>query len=392
MRRLWFRSGLAVILLAAVAAGYYWLRPAKPRTTVVPYSIATVTNGDLRRAVLTTGQLTPLVSVEVSTQISGQITEVMVDFNTPVKKGQILARIDPSTYEQKLKQAQADLAAAEASHTLAKLTADRQQQLLSRAMVTQQDNDQAAAQLQQAEATLLTRRAAVENAQVDLDRCTLRSPIDGVVIYKSADVGKTVQASFSAPTLFVIAEDLRRMQIIAAVSEVDIWSVHPGQEVTFTVEALPDRTFHGRLQQIRNPYTPSDKQSTGPTTANSITTFDAVIEVDNTDQVLLPSLTANISIIVTERPHVLRLPNSALRVSLGLPVPPKPAGAERATDLALVYRLPHGDRTAPPESVWIRLGVTDSITTEIVSGLNPGDTVITGIGRVRDGRGRMGLF
>lgn len=376
----------AIVVLAAGFLGYRQL--AKPKVPALPqYTTAKVTRGDLTRAVLTTGQLAPLVSVEISTQISGLITEVDVDFNTTVKRGQVLARIDPATYQQKLNQAKADLAAADANHALAKVTADRQHQLLAKAMVTQQDYDQAAAQLQQAEATLLTRQAEVENAQLDLDRCTLTSPIDGIVIYKAADVGKTVQASYSAPTLFVIAQDLRKMQIIAPISEVDIWSVKPGQPITFTIEALPDRTFHGTLRQIRNPYTPSDQKTQAPT-ANSITKFDAVIEVDNSDLTLLPSLTANVSVIIARREHVLQLPNSALRVRLGRA---GNSSADSDTPTATVYRLPRGNRAAPPEAVSVTLGVTDSLNTEILSGLNEGDTIVTGLLRPTPTRG-MRLF
>jgi HlyD family secretion protein len=210
------------------------------------------------------------------------------------------------------------------------------------------------------------------------------------VIFKAADVGKTVQASFSAPTLFVIAQDLRKMQIIAPISEVDIWAVKSGQEATFTVEALPDRVFHGLLRQIRNPYTPSEKQANQPPseTTSSIATFDAVIEVDNPDLVLLPSLTANVSVVVDRHKGVIRLPNSALRVQIpasaagnseaGAKPAPTASAPEMAQGTATVYRLPGGDRNATPESVPIHLGISDSIITEVVSGLKEGDTVVTG--------------
>lgn len=372
MRLVALVAGLALV----GALAFRWQTRKPEDSATVRYSAARVESGDIVRAVLTTGQLMPLVSIEVSTQISGQITEVSVDFNTPVKKGQILAKIDPSTYLQKLNQAKADLAAAEASAALAKLKAERQKTLLAQSMVTQQEFDEAAAQLQQTEANLLTRKAAVENAQVDLDRCTLTAPIDGIVIYKSAEVGKTVQASFSAPTLFVIAEDLRRMQIIASISEVDIWSVKPGQEVSFSVEALPERKFKGVLKQIRNPYTPSDQKNNATPSGPTIASFDAVIEVENKDLLLLPSLSANVSIIIDRREDALRVPNSALRVQIP-GAPPLPVEKNEA----VVFRLAEGDRTSPPDPVVVRLGLSDSIQTEVISGLNAGDTIVTGIVR-----------
>lgn len=341
---------------------------------------------------MTTGQLAPLVSVEVSTQISGLITEVDVDFNTPVKKGQTLARIDPATYQQVLYQAQANLKSGQANAALAKLTADRQKDLAAKHLVAQQDSDQAQALLEQAQATLLTQQSTVKSAQLDLDRCTITSPIDGIVIYKAADVGKTVQASFTAPTLFVIAKDLRKMQIIASISEVDVWSVKPGQPVTFNVEALPDRAFKGTLRQIRNPYTPSEKQTTQQQPgSNPIAMFDAVIEVENPDLVLMPSLTANVSVVILQHKNVLRLPNSALRVQMpppggtnpteapSAPKPEKASPEAPAPGTAIAYRLPKGDRSATPEKIVIHTDITDSIMTEVTSGLAEGDTVVTGV-------------
>jgi HlyD family secretion protein len=385
---------LLIVVIAALGFGAYRYFHRPPAAPLVHYTVSKVTRGDVSKVVMTTGQLAPLVSVEVSTQISGLITDVRVDFNTPVKKGEVLALIDPSIYQQALQQAKANLRSAEASNKLAQLTVDRQRDLSKRSLVAQQDYDQAAALYEQSEAGLLTQRAAVQSAQVDLDRCTLTSPIDGIVIYKSADVGKTVQASFSAPTLFVIARDLRQMQIIADVSEVDIWSVKVGQDVTFTIEALPNRTFHGTLKQIRNPYIPSEKQSNQPQTeSNALASFSAVIEVENPDLLLLPSLTANVSIVVLQHRNVLHFPNSALRVQLPPApgsVPPAatpPAPSEKSASETpeakptVVYRLPHGDRTATPECVSVQLGLTDSIVTEVTSGLAEGDLLVTGVSR-----------
>jgi len=387
----------AILVLGGAVAAAVYLRSRDNLEAAPPYTIAKVVRGDIVRSVNTTGQLTPLINVEVSSQISGLVTEVNVDFNSEVRKGQILARIDASTYEQRLLQAQADLAAAEATHTLTKLNSRRLHDLREQDLVTQAEFDESEALLQQSRAVLLTRKAVVENARVELQRCTITSPIDGIVIYKQVEVGKTVVSSFNAPTLFVIAQDLTKMRIIAPISEVDVSTVNPGQAVTFTVDALPGRTFTGRLTQIRNPYTPNDKQqqSGGAPPPSQITSFDGVIEVDNPDLSLRPSLTANVSVITYRRQNVLSIPSSALRITppenavparapvggSGNAVAAEPAEADAGPDnvVATVYRLPGGDRSAIPEAVAVRVGVTDNFSTQILTGLREGESVITGI-------------
>jgi HlyD family secretion protein len=389
--------GVGALIVAATAAVVYAKRDRDDQPKAA-YTIAPVSRGDIVQAVNTTGQLAPLVSVEVSSQISGLVTEVNVDFNSIVKKGQVLARIDPSTYVQRVTQAEADLAAAEANASLVKINAKRLNDLRNKDLVTQADYDQVEAQLEQSRATLLTRKAALQNARLDLDRCTLLSPIDGVVIFRQIEVGKTVVSSFSAPTLFVIAQDLAKMRIIAPISEVDVWAVHPGQPVTFTVDAIPERTFNGRLTQIRNPYTPSEKQNMQSAAQQStITNFDGVIEVENPDLILRPSLTANVSIVVSRTEDALRIPNGALRVQIpqsqDMPRPPAmPASSEESEDTSVVYRLPGGDRNATPQPVLVRLGITDNISTQVLEGLKEGDTVITGIPSRIEIPQRRGLF
>jgi HlyD family secretion protein len=389
--------GVGALIVAATAAVVYAKRDRDDQPKAA-YTIAPVSRGDIVQAVNTTGQLAPLVSVEVSSQISGLVTEVNVDFNSIVKKGQVLARIDPSTYVQRVTQAEADLAAAEANASLVKINAKRLNDLRNKDLVTQADYDQVEAQLEQSRATLLTRKAALQNARLDFDRCTLLSPIDGVVIFRQIEVGKTVVSSFSAPTLFVIAQDLAKMRIIAPISEVDVWAVHPGQPVTFTVDAIPERTFNGRLTQIRNPYTPSEKQNMQSAAQQStITNFDGVIEVENPDLILRPSLTANVSIVVSRTEDALRIPNGALRVQIpqsqDMPRPPAmPASSEESEDTSVVYRLPGGDRNATPQPVLVRLGITDNISTQVLEGLKEGDTVITGIPSRIEIPQRRGLF
>ncbi len=431
-------TGLVVIvlLLAAAAVGWYFFGRSADVKPV--YTTVTVDRGSLAQVVTATGSLQPVTSVEIGSQVSGLITDVLVDYNAPVKAGQLIAKIDSSTYEQRLRQAEADLASSKASHTLTRLNTERTRVLRTQNLVSAQELDQAEAQLSQADAALLTREAAVENAKVDLSRCSIFSPIDGIVIDRQTDVGKTVAASFNAPTLFIIANDLTQMQIHASISEADIGTVALEQPVNFTVDAFPNRQFRGRVIQIRN----------SPKTESNVVTYQTIIEVRNDDQKLKPGMTANVSIVIAERPNALRLPNGGLRARIpdqllpaakpnATPGTPAPAGAAPVTatreqvmamlaevgftpgsgppspevraklaELAksrgltlpefgrgrgaapaeqptittrTVYKL--GGTTAQPlpEPVTVKLGITDGTHTEIIEGLAEGDVLISSV-------------
>jgi HlyD family secretion protein len=319
---------LAVLVLAALAAGGWYYYESRNAAAEAPtFNTATLAKGDILQVVTATGTLDPLISVDVGSQISGLVKKLYVDFNTPVKKGDKLAEIDPATYQQRLRQAEANLASAEASNQLQRVNTERIKGLYEQKLVTQQEYDQAIAQLQQSNAQLVTNRASVENARVDLERCTITSPIDGIVMNKQTEEGKTVAASLNAPVLFTIANDLSRMQIIAAVSEADVGSVAVGQEVTFTVDAFPGRSFRGEVVQVRN----------APKTVSNVVTYETIINVNNADLKLRPGMTANVSVIVARRDGVLRLPNAALRVRIpegitvkGLPAPAAPKAEKKA--------------------------------------------------------------
>jgi HlyD family secretion protein len=302
------KKALLLLVGCAIAAGgYYFYARASARADAQPeYTTATVAKGDVVQLVTATGTLDAVLSVDVGSQVSGLITKLYADFNSHVTSGQKLAELDPATYQQKVRQAEASVASAQASATLAELNARRTTELYQKALVTQQDDDQAQATLQQAKAQLLTAQANLENSRVDLSRCTVYSPIDGIVISKQTEVGKTVAASMNVPVLFTIANDLAKMQITAAVAEADIGSVNEGQTVNFTVDAFPNRTFQGTITQVRN----------APKTTNNVVTYDTIISVDNHDLKLRPGMTANVSIIVARRDGVLRVPNAALRVRL----------------------------------------------------------------------------
>jgi len=316
---------LLLVLVVLAAGGYaaYHYYQGRDDDKQPDYTTTTVTRGEITQVITATGQLDAVLSVDVGSQISGQIKELHADFNTPVKKGQVLVEIDPATYQQRLRQAEASLASAQATFDLAQLKAKRTVELLDKNLVTQQENDEAQALLQQTKANLLTAQASVENARVDLSRCTIYSPIDGTVISKLTEVGKTVAASQNVPILFTIANDLAKMQITAAVAEVDVGSVEVNQVVKCAVDAFPNHSFQGIVTQVRN----------APKTTSNVVTYDTIISVDNKDLKLRPGMTANVSIVVARRDGVLRVPNSTLRVRMpeGI-IPPKatPAAAPAA--------------------------------------------------------------
>lgn len=301
----------SITILILAAGGWFYFRHSEKKAPI--FTTTTVTQGNVTQVVTATGSLQPVTSVEVGSQVSGLITEVLVDYNSPVKAGQLIAKIDPATYEQRLRQADADMASAQANHTLVQLNTERTRELRAKNLVSQQELDQAEATLAQADAALMTKQAAVENAKVDLSRCSIYSPVDGIVLNREVEVGKTVAASFNAPTLFVIANDLSKMQINAAISEADIGNVAVGQPVNFTVDAFPNREFRGRVVQIRN----------SPTTESNVVTYQTIIEVHNDDLKLKPGMTANVSVVIADRPDTLRIANSALRVRLPEELMPK---------------------------------------------------------------------
>jgi len=300
-----FRWGkwLTILIVAGVliGAGVWYL--ARGRNSAPQYQTAAVTRGDLIQTVTATGQLNPVVNVQVGSQISGRINKINVDYNSEVKSNQIIAEIDPSTYQAAVLRAEAEVANAKANLALAQIQARRAESLYTNNLISASDHDTALAQAQQAEAQVQSAQAALENARVDLSRCTIRAPVDGVVVSRNVDVGQTVAASFNTPTLFLIANDLSKMQIDALVSEADIGGVTVGQTANFTVDAFHYRTFHGKVSQIRY----------GAITNQNVVNYDCVVSVENEDLKLLPGMTATISIVIAERPNALKVPNAAFR-------------------------------------------------------------------------------
>ncbi len=417
---------LFIVVIAILGAGaYFYLK--RTATPPAEFVTTTITRSDIIQSVTATGDLQPVTTVEISSQISGLIKEVLVDFNSQVKQGDLLARIDPATYEVRLNSARAQLANTRANHTLVKLNTERTRALRAKELVSQQELDQAEAQLTQAEAQLQIQQASVQTAEVDLARCNLYAPIDGIVMDRLADVGKTVAASLNAPKLFSLAADLTKMQIEADVAEGDIGSVELGQTVNFSVDAYPNRQFRGRVSQIRN----------SPVIVQNVVTYVTIIDVTNDDLKLKPGMTANVSVITARKEDVLRIANSALRVRIPeklLPAKPeaadapKPATREQIQQLMTEAGASQGSRRMSPEvrarllqlakernlelpsrltrggddenggvitrtvyklagtanapkviPVTIKTGITDGSATEIIEGLEPGDTLITSV-------------
>ncbi|HVI25842.1 MAG TPA: efflux RND transporter periplasmic adaptor subunit [Xanthomonadaceae bacterium] len=331
-------SLLVAIVLAAALAALWWWRGHAAGEQAGGYRTAQVERGDIRVAISATGTLSAISTVTVGSQVSGQVTEVLVDFNDKVRRGQVIARIDPSTYEAQIAQgnaqiasAQAQLRQAEAALRNAELDYARKAQLGSQQLVAKGDVDQARAARDQAQAQVNAARAQIRQQQastrttrVNLDRTVIRSPVDGVVLTRSVEPGQTVAASLQAPELFTIAEDLSKMKIELAVDESDIGQVRAGQAVSFSADAFPNRQFRGTVEQVR----------LSATTTSNVVTYPVIVTVDNTDGTLLPGLTVNAEIEVSKRAGVLKVANAALRY--------KPADAEAATDAPSRARAPGG--------------------------------------------------
>ncbi|RNF84187.1 efflux RND transporter periplasmic adaptor subunit [Montanilutibacter psychrotolerans] len=317
-RSAWLRRGATALVVVALAGGgWYWWSHRTAANAEAGWRTATVERGDIRVAISATGTLAAISTVDVGSQISGQVLDVLADFNDRVHKGQVIARIDPSTYQAQITQgsaaissARASLATAQAGLRNAQADYARKSQLAGQQLVSRSDADlartaldQARAQVDVARAQIAQQQASTQTTRLNLDRTVIRSPVDGVVLTRTIEPGQTVAASLQAPVLFQIAEDLVKMEIVLAIDEADIGQVKVGQRVAFSVDAFPDRQFRGQVQQVR----------LSATNTSNVITYPVVVAVDNADQVLLPGMTANAEIEVSRRDDVLRVGNAALR-------------------------------------------------------------------------------
>ena len=366
------------------------------------YTTEEVGRGDLTQSVKATGTLNPVVNVTVGSQVSGRICKLYVDFNSIVKSNQVIAEIDPSTYQAAVEQAKADLANARANAELQRAEAKRSSELFKNKLISSSDYDTANATLHEAEATVQIKEALLHTAEANLGYCKIVSPVDGVVISRAVELGQTVASSFNTPTLFQIANDLTKMQIDAAVDEADIGGIKKGESVDFAVDAYPTRTFHGIITQVRN----------APATVNNVVTYDTVIGVTNSDYSLKPGMTASVSIVVARHKQILQIPNAALRFEpldtttvetnalatasgqsantnpreksdhpRGGPARRGAGEWDEHSPVRTIFVL-RGDAAGKDprlEAVQVTTGITDNIHTEVLSGLKEGDRVATGL-------------
>jgi len=397
---------LAVVVVAAAFGIWRWQADSgKPK---LQFETSKLEKGKIVAKVTASGTLSAIVTVQVGSQVSGRIAALYADFNSPVKKGQLIAKIDPPLFQASVDQARANLAASQGNLAKAKVQAvdarrqyQRQKELAARQLNAQADLDTAQAnadvadaQVTAGEGTVAQTRAALQSAEVNLAYTNILSPTSGTVISRNVDVGQTVAASLQAPTIFVIAEDLAKMQVDTSVAEADVGRLKADMSASFTVDAYPGEIFRGRVRQIRN----------APQTVQNVVTYDAVIDVDNPELKLKPGMTANVTFVYAEKDDVLRMPNSALRFrpppallgdgkgggaggrpgGAGAPGASGGTGGQRpggaggrpgdAPERRTIWTL-NDDK---PEAKKIKTGISDGSFTEVVEGdVKAGELVIT---------------
>ena len=373
--------GISILLLLGAAYGVYaWL--SKPGVDE-RYKQQAVEKGDVVQTVSANGTLNPVTLVSVGTQVSGTVKRLLVDFNSKVEKGQELAELDDTLLSAQARQDAANLKSAQASLELATANEKRMQSLFAQEYVSRQELDQSVQARKAAAASVEQQQAAVAKSRANANYAVIRSPVSGTVVDRQVDVGQTVAASFQTPTLFKIAQDLTKMQIDSAFAEADIGQIKEGQPVRFSVDAFPNRSFQGVVKLIR----------LNPTTTSNVVTYNVVISVDNPDQILLPGMTAYVSISVAKKSDVVLVPNAALRfkpldqpAKPSAPVQAQPAGKKPEGAPAGAPGRPRRDPSSG--TVWvleagklravnIKTGITDGRNTEVVEGeIKPGDQVV----------------
>jgi HlyD family secretion protein len=356
-----------IVLSLIIAVSIYWFTRDDDENKVNPYLTRALDRGDIILTISANGTLTPVVLVNVGTQISGTVVRLHADFNDAVKTGQILAELDPALLRAQLQQSSANLLSAQTQYNIAKRKLERHQRLYEQQFISAEGFDVVRQELDATRAQLAVSQAQVERDRANLNYSIIKSPISGVVIARDVDIGQTVAANFQTPVLFQIAKDLREMQINISVSEADIGLLHVGQPINFTVDAYQNRAFSGTVKQVR----------LNPTIQENVVTYNVVAMVSNDDGALLPGMTANIHFVVDQRQNVLRVSNAALRYQ---PDDIESAGSaggvrlqQKSDGQMTVYRLIDGKRVA----AHVTTGITDGNYTEIVTGeLKEGDAVI----------------
>ncbi len=408
--------GWVVLVVLLAAGGYFGWRWQKSHAPPdISYKTSPIEKRRIAARVTASGTLQATVTVQVGAQVSGRIAKLFADFNSTVKKGELVAKIDPQLFQANVEQAHANWVSAKASVAKAQAQEKDAELSLARTKALADSSLASAADLQTAQTNVDVAKAATEvskaeleqtaanlhQAQVNLSYTDIFSPIDGTVISRSVDVGQTVAASLQAPILFTIAEDLRKMQVHTSVAEGDVGRLEPGMDATFTVDAFPGQTFKGKVGQIRN----------AAQTVQNVVTYDAVIDVDNADLRLRPGMTATVTIVYAEKDDVVAIPNAALRFhpppeaasAMGVPSgapsarhssthvrpPPSPngSGSSAPATHAPAGESSHGERKqvfvlrdGKPESKWIATGISDGTVSELVRGdVKAGDEIITDV-------------
>jgi len=386
------RIVIATIVLAAIAAAAVAL---KPKENVVPpskYRSTVVDRGAINQTVTATGTINPVALINVGSQVSGTVAELHADFNDRVKKGQVLLKLEPTIFNAQVAQAEANIASARASLRLGQANFQRNEQLVAQNFVSSLALDQSRREMDVAAANLKLAQAQLDRARADLNNSVIRSPIDGVIIKRTIDLGQTVAASFTTPNLFQIANDLTKMQIDTSVSEADVGQLRDGLPARFMVDAYPDREFNATMRQFR----------LAPNVVQNVVTYNVVLDVDNTDELLKPGMTAQVRLVVANRADVLRIPTTALRFRLSeeeqaaerkkkdkdvkqVAAKPAPAATQdddiafrSASETARMFKIYKLDAMNQPQPVDIRAGLSNFRYTEVLSGeLKPGDRVVT---------------
>ncbi len=359
------KKALVIAAVAAIAALAVWLLSGGKKEETITFDTAAVAPANIMNSITATGTIEPVTSVTVGTQVSGIVSKLFVDYNSVVKKGQVIAELDKTNLMSQLNTAKTQLATAQSQLNYQTANYKRYKTLFEKGLVAADDFDNAKLSYTQAKEQVASAKEEVQRAQTNLGYATITSPIDGVVLSKSVEEGQTVAASFSTPELFTIAQDLTNMQVVADVDEADIGDVKEGERVSFTVDAYPDDTFEGEVKQVRQE----------ATTTNNVVTYEVVISAPNADLKLKPGLTANVTIYTAERKGVLSVPSKALRF-----IPQKETvGKMKIVDAAnaknKVWTIEGNSIVAHK----VNIGMTDGTNTQIVSGIAEGTKVITGL-------------
>lgn len=363
--KIWYFVG-AVIIITVVM----WILSGMKKDKEICFETEPASLGSIQNSVTATGTIEPVTEVTVGTQVSGIVNKLYVDYNSIVKKGQIIAELDKVNLISTLNSAKASLESAESNMEYETANYNRYKTLYEKGLVCADDYEQAKLSYDKAKESVVTAKESVTTAETNLGYATITSPIDGVVLSKSVEEGQTVAASFETPELFVIAQDLTNMQVVADVDEADIGDVKDGERVTFTVDAYPNDTFEGEVTQVRQEATED----------NNVITYEVVISAPNADLKLKPGLTANVTIYTLEKTGVLSVPSKALRISPTEETIGKNKLVDEAKGKNKVWTINGNEVT----SAAVEVGTTDGVNTEILSGISEGTEVITEIKEVED--------